>query len=84
VALRRLLYSEQRVRMMFARMKADLADQHARHLSEHAALRRELDALRGEYEALRCAVLERMKAEADLALLQRDRERLEGRATWLH
>jgi hypothetical protein len=80
----RLLYTADRVHAMFARMRSELEEQHSRHLYEYASLRRELDALRAAYEALRGAVLDREKAEAGLALLQRDRERLEGRATWLH
>jgi hypothetical protein len=60
----KLLYTADRVRAMFARMRGELEAQHSRHLCEYASLRRELDALRAAYEALCGAVLEREKAEA--------------------
>jgi hypothetical protein len=81
---RKLLYSADRVRVMFARMKADLVDQHERHLSEYAVLRRELDQVRAEYEQLRDAVLERQRAEAEVEMLKRTRAVIEGEARWLH
>jgi hypothetical protein len=81
---RRVLYTEERVRALFARMRTEMNGRHLEHLQELAALNRELAELRAAYEALRGAVLEREKAEAVLALLKRDRERLEGKATWLH
>jgi hypothetical protein len=85
---RRVLYTGERVRAMFARMRGDLHAQHSRHLCELTELRKELAGLRAAYEALRGAVLEREKAEANLELLRRDRERrtsiAEGRAVWLH
>jgi hypothetical protein len=82
---RKLLYSEDRVRAMFAGLKAQLQAEHYRHLDELAKLRWELDQTKREFEALRSAVLERTKAEANLELLKRDRDRLEGKTTtWLH
>jgi hypothetical protein len=81
---RRLLYTEDRVRALFARCLADLEAQHSRHLTDMSNLRHELDQVRAEYELLRSAVLKRERAEADLELLRRDRERAEGRAVWLH
>jgi hypothetical protein len=68
--------------------RVDLHEQHFQHLCELADLRKELDTVRAQYEALRGAVLEREKAEANLALLQRDRDRrtciVEGACYWLH
>jgi hypothetical protein len=84
----RVLYTEDRVRALFARMRGALHQQHFEHLCEMADLRKELDQVRAEYEALRNAVFAREKAEGDLELLRRDRERrtsiAEGRAVWLH
>jgi hypothetical protein len=73
-----------RFHKVLAECRAELAEQHFQHLCELAELRKELNRTRVDYEALCNAVLERTKAEANLALLQRDRERLEGRARWLH
>jgi hypothetical protein len=83
--VRRLLFTEERVRAMFARMRSELLEQHLTHIDELNELRRELDAVRESYRELRDAVIAREKAEGDLALLQRDRERLEGKTkTMLH
>jgi hypothetical protein len=81
---RKLLYTEDRVRQIFAGMKAQLQAQHDWHLRELAGVRRELDQTKREFEMLRTAVLQRTKAEANLELLKRDRDRLEGKAVWLH
>ena len=79
---RKLLYSAARVHAMFARMKADLVDQHERHLSEYAALRRELDVLRAELDQLRelrAATLARSQAHAELFGLYRERDIVRAR-----
>jgi hypothetical protein len=85
---RKLLYSEQRVRAIFAKMRAELFARHLEQLSELADMRRELDQVRAAYNKLRDAVLERTKAEADLELLRRDRQRhtreVDGARFWLH
>jgi len=73
---RRLLYTEARVRALFARMRADMHAQHFRHLCELSDLRRELDAMRAELEQLRelrTVVRARQRAEAELADLHRQR-----------
>jgi hypothetical protein len=73
---------------MFAQMRGELEAQHHRHLREYAELRRELDEVRGQFEALCAAVRDREKAEVDLAVLHRDRDRrtciAEGHQYWLH
>jgi hypothetical protein len=85
---RRVLYTADRVRAMFAGLKAELQAEHYRHLDELAKLRWELDQTKREFEMLRTAVLQRTQAEADLELLKRDRERTtrisEGGRYWLH
>jgi hypothetical protein len=85
---RKLLYTEDRVRVIFAKMRAELYARHLEQLSELADMRRELDQVRAEYEALRNAVLARTKAEADLEMLRKDRDRriavAEGKTVWLH
>jgi len=75
---RRLLYSENRVRQLFARMRGDLHQQHLRHLCEMSDLRRELDEVRGLYAQLRAAVLARQNAEQELADLRRQRSLVEA------
>jgi hypothetical protein len=70
----RPLYTEERVRMMFARMRGDLHAQHLRHLSEMIDLRRELERVRAAYNELRNAVLARQRGDAELAELYRERE----------
>jgi hypothetical protein len=70
------------------KMRGDLHEQHYRHLCEMSDLRKELTQARAQFEALRNAVIERQRAEANLELLKRDRDRqmsiAEGRAVWLH
>ena len=81
---RRLLYTEARVRALFARMRADMHAQHCRHLCELADLKREVDAMRAELAALRelrAAVLARQQAEAELVSLYRERSIQRARAT---
>jgi hypothetical protein len=56
--------------------RADLHDQHFKHLCELADLQRELEALRAEVaqlRELRAAVLARQHADAELAGLYRER-----------
>jgi hypothetical protein len=85
---RRLLYTEEKVRAIFAKMRAELYARHLEQLSELADMRRELEEVRTAYNKLRDAVLARTKAEADLELLRRDRQRhtreVEGERFWLH
>jgi hypothetical protein len=85
---RRVLYTEERVRALFARMRDEMNERHLEHLRELAALSRELAEIRNAYQSLRSAVIEREKAEAGLALLHRDRDRrirnFEGEPYWLH
>jgi len=52
-ARRRPLYTEERVRALFNRMRSDLAAQHFAHLCELADLRKEVDAMRAELATLR-------------------------------
>jgi hypothetical protein len=77
-----------RYRKVLAECRADLNEQHFQHLCELAELRKELNQVRADYEALCNAVQERTRAEADLALLKRDKERreriIEGERFWLH
>ena len=61
------IYSEDRVRALFSRMRSDLHDQHFRHLCEMADLRRELNELRTAYSELRAAALARQNVEQELA-----------------
>jgi hypothetical protein len=85
---RRLLYTPERVRAMFAQMRGELHEQHFRHLCAMADLRRELDETRAALHELRAATLARQRAEADLEMLRKDQVRrmsiAEGRAVWLH
>jgi len=85
---RRLLYSQDRVRQLIRGIRADAWANHSDTMAELRRLQVEMAALRAEYDALRNAVLEREKAEANLALLQRDRDRrtciVEGACYWLH
>src|SRR5262249_2794967 len=73
---RKVLYSADRVRAMFAKMRGDLHTQHFAHLCEMSDLRKELDAMRAELEQLRefrATVCARQQAEAELAELHRQR-----------
>jgi hypothetical protein len=88
---RRVLYHPAYIRgfaRALAEAKADLREMHLKHLGEMADLRRELDAARANFTELRNAALAREKAEADLELMKRDRERqtciAEGATYWLH
>jgi len=79
-SIRRVLYTEARVRAMFARMRDDLHELAARHASEVAALRAELDEVRALYDELRAATFARQRAEAELASLYRERAIRRARA----
>ena len=85
---RRLLYSQDRVRQLIRGIRADAWANHSDTMAELRRLQVEMAALRAEYDALRNAVQERERAEADLELLKRDRERreriVEGERYWLH
>ena len=71
---RKQLYSPAYVYAVFDRMRDDLHKLAARHASEVAALRAELDEVRDLYARLRAASLARAKAEAELAVMYRERE----------
>jgi hypothetical protein len=71
---RRLVYTEERVRALFAKMRADLHEQHFRHLCELSDLRRELDQVRAAFDELRSVTLARSRAELEVAELRRLRE----------
>ena len=80
---RRLVYTEERVRAMFAKMRGDLHERHFRHMCELSDLRRELDQMRAELTTLRelrAATLARHQAYAELASLYRERELQRARA----
>jgi len=71
---RKLLYSEERVRAMFARMRDELHELAERHAREVAALRAELDQVRAQFDELRAISLARSRAEIEVAELRRLRE----------
>lgn len=79
---RELLYTRDRVRQMFARMREELQEMHYRHASELVELRCELNQVRSAYEGLRAVVLQRQKAEAELDHLYREREIARAQAVW--
>ena len=85
---RRLLYSQDRVRQLIRGIRADAWANHSDTMAELRRLQVEMAALRAEYDALCNAVRERERAEADLELMKRDRERqmaiAEGKVVWLH
>jgi len=81
MASRRVLYDEARVRQLFAGMRAELQDMHARHVAELDVLRRELDSVHVAFDELRAACLARSKQELDLEELRRLREIGRARAT---
>jgi len=70
-SIRRVLYTEQRVRQMFAHMRAELDEMAERHASEAARLRQELEECRAAFDALRSISLARSKAELEVAELRR-------------
>jgi hypothetical protein len=71
---RRLVYSEDRVRLLFGRMRDELAEMHERHVAELTALRAELEGVRAAFDELRAVSLARSRAEVELAELRRLRE----------
>ena len=68
---RRLVYTEEHVRALFAKMRGDLHAMHFKHLCEMADLRRELDQVRTLYDQLRSVTLARSKAGVEVAELRR-------------
>jgi len=72
--LRRLLYTEERVRALFARMRSELHEMAARHASEQYRLRQELDEVRAQFDELRSIASARSRAETELDELRRLRE----------
>lgn len=71
---RKVLYTPDRVRQMFAQLRGEMHAQHAQHLCDLAELRCELNETKQAYFKLRNAVLARENAEAELAVLYRERE----------
>lgn len=70
----RVLYTEERVREMFGRMRAELRELGERHAAEVAALRAELDGVRAAFDELRSISLARQRAEVEVAELCREPE----------
>jgi hypothetical protein len=73
---RRLLYTADRVRSMFANMRGDFQRQHFAMMREVSDLRKELETMRGELEhlrELRTVVIARQDAERELEALRRQR-----------
>jgi len=78
---RRLVYTPERVRFLFCRMRQELAELGARYIAETATLRRQVEEMRRElegvrelYDQLRAVSLARSKAEIEVAELRRLRE----------
>jgi hypothetical protein len=72
--MNRRLYTEDRVRAIFAKMRAELSARHVEHLSELADLRRELDQVRAQFDELRAVSLARSRTELEVAELHRLRD----------
>jgi hypothetical protein len=68
---RKLLYTEDRVRAVFAEMRRQLHELGERHRAEVESLRRELDGVRAAFDELRSISLARSKAEVEVAELHR-------------
>ena len=77
---RRVLYTEERVRALFARMRDELNEMAVRHASEVAVLRTELDEIRAQFDELRAVSLARQRAHAELVGLHRERAIQRARA----
>jgi hypothetical protein len=71
---RKVVYTEERVRAMFARMRGELQAQHFRHLCAMSDLHRELAQTRAEFEQLKATVRTRQNAEAECRRLYRERD----------
>jgi hypothetical protein len=69
-----VLYSEEVVRRLFARMRQELADLDARHRAQLQRLYAELAEVCREHAELRAVSLARSKAEIELAELRRLRD----------
>jgi uncharacterized protein involved in exopolysaccharide biosynthesis len=70
----RVVYSEERVRALFARMRHELHELADRHAAEVNAMRAELNEVRAQFDQLRSISLARQRAEVELAELRRLRE----------
>jgi hypothetical protein len=85
---RRPLYTEAYVARLLNVVRAQVHVDHFETMVELKRLRNELAEVRGQFEALCNAVRERQRAEADLEMLRKDRDRrmavAEGKAVWLH
>jgi len=68
---RKLLYTEHRVRALFAKLRGELATLSFKHACEVADLRKELNQVRAQFDALRSVSLARSKAELEVAELRR-------------
>ena len=71
---RKVLYHPDQVRALFNRMRGDLHDLHFKHMCQMADLRRQFDACRAELDELKSAVRARVRAEAELHALHRERD----------
>src|SRR5262249_51996374 len=71
---RRVLYTEERVRALFARTRAELDEMSERHAAEAARLRHELEECRADLAELRAAVLARQRSEQEVSELRRRRD----------
>jgi hypothetical protein len=77
---RRVLYTEERVRALFARMRDELNEMAVRHASEVAVLRTQLDEIRAQFDELRAVSLARQRTHAELVGLHRERAIQRARA----
>ena len=77
---RHLVYTEERVRALFAKMRSDLHEMAARHAAEVTRLREELDGVRAAFDELRSISRARQQAEAELRELYRERAIARARA----
>jgi uncharacterized membrane protein len=80
---RRVLYTPERVRLLFGRMQEELRELGARHIAEVARLHRQLEEVRAElagvraaFNELRAVSLARQAAETEITELRRQRELL--------
>jgi hypothetical protein len=71
---RKVLYTEDRVRALFARMRDDLSAMSFRHACAVADLERELAQTRADFEALKLTVRARVRAEQELDRLRAIRD----------
>jgi hypothetical protein len=71
---RRVLYTQERVGALFARMRQELEDMDARHRAELQRLYAELAKVRAEHEELRSLAIARSKLDGEIAELHRLRD----------